>query len=451
MNGNWIKQFGISEADLAHLGIESPRTNPESLRFCLMNGKISEAEYLEWAMRSFELPAVSGDFFTAPTDPVFWARAKSLYPWSASFFPLAEWQGLYLIACLEPPTDFKFPHPHRFVLASARHLLLLWEHLNPQITSKAPIAMPKGQSSSVDTFNMPDGIIVNNALPTPQENTDSSPTLPRFDARFDAPMGLDHEATVVAPRPKTPDGLSATQDHEIPPLRTEPDGLVDVNNDAPTYSDIIETPAPSAPAPPITTSAPTAPPKATPKTTPAVQEENIQVKEEGKVEVTATNFTLTSSGVRPLASAHSLNSLGALALVHVMEHFEAAMILTIDNASGTLKPWKWSDALTSPKNAELTGIDLNLPSAFRVVFRSQQPYHGQMAASAVNSAYANAFTGGKLPIMTIVPVIENKNWYGMVVGMTTQLRNYKQVLGPMSDIGDELAKQLRRLSKTNAA
>jgi hypothetical protein len=439
VNAKWIKQFGISETVLYELGLDSPQTNPEALRSCLMNGKISEAEYLEWAMRLFELPAVSGDFFTAPSDPQFWEEARSLHHWNPAFFPLAKWEGIYLIACLEPPTEFKFPYPHRFVLASARHLLLLWDHLNPQYISDQmqpqvdlgnsrhlnPRQVAAGNDLVSDTFDMPDGIIINDALPTVQEVTESN----SFLQGFDAPLGLDHEATLVAPRPKTPDGFSAAKDQEVPPLRGEPDGLVG-HNRAEHNQMTPMTPMARKPEPLVAI---------------------VPVEEEGKVEVTATNFTLTAGGVRPLSSAHSLNSLGALALVHVMEHFEAAMVLLVDASTGALKPWKWSEALNSPKNADLTNIDLNLPSAFRVVFRSQQPYHGQMPTSALNTVFASAFTAGKLPIVTIVPAIEKKKWHGMVIGMTTQSRTYKQVLGPMSDIGDELAKQLARLSKTNAA
>lgn len=472
-SGNWVEQFGISEDDLSSLDRGDGYTRAEALRFCLMNGKINESDYLEWAMNAFELPALSGDFFTAAIDPVFWAHAKDLYDWNPGFFPLAEWQGVFLIACLEPPENFKFQFPHRFVLASARQLFLIWEQLNPRAEEpaegqppasetdyRAPGPPPPGPFTSItksDTFDMPDGIVINDAIPPKLEETLTRSAL----GEFDAPTGLEVDEDAIAPPSSSPDGLVAAQNGAVPEMPVTPDGFVadhgmESDNDGATLTSAAQAAASAQSATPRTPEATGDATVLIPKQAPAAKaapqtdaRQSAAIEEEGRVEVTATNFT--SAGMRPLASAHSLNSLGSLTLAHITEHFDAAMVLLADNATGALKPWKWSDTLTSVKNAELSGIDLNQPSAFRVVFRSKQPFHGQMPASDVNNAFASAFAGGRLPVITALPVILNRTFMGMIVGMSTKQRNYKHVLGPMADIADELAKQLGKLSKAEAA
>jgi len=500
-HGKWTERFGISSSDLVGLPenlTETPAV--EALRWCLMNGKISEAEYLEWAMQTYEMPAVTGDFFTAPSDPRFWESARDLHPWNPGFFPLAEWEGVFLIACLEPPENFSFPHPHRYVMASARHLLLLWDHLNPPSAAEtaeevaprpAPLNMsvPVNESGS-DTFDMPDGIVMNGSFE--QSRPEETMTHSNF-GEDEAPVGFAFDASQVAPRPTVPDGFVAATDEMIPPLSHQPDGLmVDAEvteigqavDDAKTMvvppaaqPTAPKSPAPEPPPPVTARPAPPPPPRqepivaapppaaaepamamAMPAPPPAPAPAPVQASATAEPEPsepgagTLTNFTITTGTPRPLSSAQNTSALAALALAHLHQQFELGMILLFDEASQTLKPWKWSEMLTSAANAELTSIDLNQPSAFRIVFRSKQPFHGPVYTSPVNQAFAKAFLGGKLPAnMTVVPIMDAKQWRGMLLGITTKPKNYRQALGPLQDISDDLAKQLARLSKTNAA
>lgn len=508
--GKWTERFGISSNDLIGLP-ENLAAHPdvEALRWCLMNGKISEAEYLEWAMQNFEMPAVTGDFFTAPSDPRFWEAVKELHPWNPGFFPLAEWEGVYLIACLEPPKNFKFPYPYRFVLASARHLLLLWDHLNPPSIAEtaeeassqpAPLNMnvPVNESGG-DTFDMPDGIVMNGSFGR-SAASEETVTHPHFGGD-DVPVGLDVDPSKVAPRPKVPDGFVAASDEMIPPLSHQPDGLmmdieateigavpadeaktVVVPRPAQPTATSSPTPPPRPgpamrvappvpprpvvppPPPPVTAPAPVAPrtpppavqsapvqaaPTPEPAPPPAAQAEFASAESSGG---TVTNFTISNSSPRPLSSAQNMAALGVLALAHLHQQFDIGMILLFDEATQTLKPWKWSDLLSGTANASMTSVDLNQPSAFRIVFRSKQPFHGQVYTSPVNQAFAAAFTGGRLPAqMTVVPVMDGKQWQGMLVGILNKPKNFRQVLPPFQDLGDEVAKQLARLGKAGAA
>lgn len=131
MSGNtdWIEHFQVSEENLTKWR-EQAGPNEDLLRWCLLNGKLMESDYLQWACEHYELPAVEAQYFSLPPDTDFWDRIRTTGPWSPSLVPLHEWQGVLLIACVSPDPNAKFAQPHRFVLSSARALSMLWMTLN---------------------------------------------------------------------------------------------------------------------------------------------------------------------------------------------------------------------------------------------------------------------------------------------------------------------------------
>lgn len=202
-----------------------------------MNGKIAEPEYIEWAMTNFDLPSVSGDFFTTPPDLNFWNRVKNLYSWKPNFLPLTEWEGVLLIACIEPPSEFKFALPHQFVLASARHLLLLWGHLNstenqnisPNVSRKVSPFEPNAENKNEDPFE--NKTLLSEGPRTsfnPEFKSESSP----FTSGFDLPDGFVLNSTAVKPAleiKEVQDSNEDTSSSRVVDLsessRAAPDGL----------------------------------------------------------------------------------------------------------------------------------------------------------------------------------------------------------------------------------
>ena len=98
----WAAHFGVSESEYADL-LKQLAGKEEPLRWCLLNGRIQVSEYLLWASSTYELPVVRESFFSIPADPVFWDAVRRQFAWGPSFFPLAEWQGVLIIGCLETP------------------------------------------------------------------------------------------------------------------------------------------------------------------------------------------------------------------------------------------------------------------------------------------------------------------------------------------------------------
>ena len=131
----WAQHFGISETEMSECKKSIP-PNEEPLRWFILSGRVPEADYLTWAMTTYELPKVKSDFFAIPPDTVFWEAVKREYHWSSTFLPLAEWNGVLLIGCLEPPQfHFRIPQEARFVLASAESLIERFNAYGPSDSS----------------------------------------------------------------------------------------------------------------------------------------------------------------------------------------------------------------------------------------------------------------------------------------------------------------------------
>lgn len=128
----WIEHFDISKENLERWRQDAGPAE-HFLRWCLLHGKINEAEYLEWACLNYELPVIEAQFFSLPADTEFWDRVGKQEKWTPAMFPVHEWQGILYVACVEPDPKMKFKKPHLFVLASARALSLLWMSLNQNL------------------------------------------------------------------------------------------------------------------------------------------------------------------------------------------------------------------------------------------------------------------------------------------------------------------------------
>lgn len=427
---NWRERFGISDGDVAQFKAQNADASDLSfLRWCLTNGKISESEYFDWAMRTFDLPLVESDFFMIPADLAFWDRVKNLGPWSPFCLPLAEWDGVMTIACLAPPTAEALQalqafqalkQPHNFVLASARNLDFFWKTLNPQALE--PSEEPAAESSAENTFaSLPEGFA--------------------FTASGD-------EATATAYRP------SDLMSHSIGSTETTDATDTADANDAHSL-DVPEGFA--LPPPPASTIA-------TPPAPPQHAADHLQASVASALAAVSTSaddsdsegeentmISVSQISSLPLDASRSLDELGTYTLVHILKHFDGAMIL-VSKEDETLQPWKWSDMLTSANNANLSSISLETPSIFRIVYRSQLPYHGRVAPSDINTAFFNAYFNGLLPAhATLVPVFVERKFAGMILGISNKPVAQNPGLREMESIAAKASEQIAKFKESTAA
>lgn len=248
VKADWVEQFRVSPENLDKWRAEvGPRA--DLLRWCLLNGKITESDYLQWACEHYEMPVVEAQYFSLPPDTDFWEKVRTSGPWTESLFPLQEWQGTWLIACIEPLANAKFAKPHRFVLSSARALDMLWRSLN----------------HNLDRSNAGIERTATATIPYPAENPDAAAASPP--PLESAPDGLAAAlasmGTGTAPGEALPDGfnvkdLFASDPSPAPepdfgevtagPASEAPDGLAALADSV--ASEGTDVSAPSADAPP---------------------------------------------------------------------------------------------------------------------------------------------------------------------------------------------------------
>ena len=435
--GKWIEQFGFSGAANAPKAATS-----EALFSVLAQGQLLESDYFPWAQTTFELPFVSSEFFAVPVDPVFWDRVKDVHAWAPHLYPIAEWDGVLLIACVEPPSArLPIRAPHRFVLAGARNLQMYWKNLNPGTlatiptiaaapapaveATPAPVDVPDGfalsSEVSVVNFSMPDGF-------TALANTHEK-------AATETPDGFNFGSVDLAQLPESPDGF-ATDEPAVPA--------------APTAST-----APIAPQPPaaIELAAPAVI---------ALSSEPAPVVEAAKpvdtMEMTNTGFTITNSpdpdwvqvtDPKPVKDAQTLEQLATHTLSTVVRHFTGGLIFVAEK-NGFIS-WRFTAPFRTPRKP-FGALNLEQPSLFRIVDRTQLSYHGHTSPAPENDRFFKAFLGGKAPAhVTVIPVIVNKKCIAMIMGIADSAVPFRHVLPVMENLAADFGATYTRLQPSENA
>lgn len=491
---SWAKRFGVSDREVADLQNHLNETGEDALRWVLINEHVDQREYLQWAMESYELPVVTNNFFKIPPDLPFWEAVKTGFTWTPGFVPLAEWQGVLFIGCLEPPR-FHFPlrSAHRFVLAPAELLEQRFYDYQPGVSRPDHSANESENSSETPAQVVAQVAAQAEVRQRPMDEflADSLPEAP--DVSLENPDGLVHE---VAPASTpnlfvVPDGLPT--DDIGQPLSSLPDGIADgtavfdfstadettPEQQRPTASQAapVATPAkvaaPFAPAAPTFAPKPQAPvelasrpytdesdatvataaqmppsipthaPKVVPLTPPPAPSVAAQMAAKGMI------VPMSVTAV-PLETCTSYDSLGAAAIGHILKNFDQGVVLLFQ--AGELRPWKWTEQLLSVKGDSPDAIPLEKPSIFRVAYRTCLPYHGYVVENPVNTAFFNAFTRGIMPKhVTIIPVLINGELVGMLMGLASEKVDYKASLIAMEKLASEFGTNLDRMRGRQAA
>lgn len=109
--------------------------------WCLSSGKIPEKNYFGWAIEHYQLPYLMPEFTSAQLDMQLWKNIHTVANWSPWMLPIAQWEDVVLIGCVEPPTDMTWSFQVRFVLATPNELQSVWQAYQ-NATTAAPDAGP---------------------------------------------------------------------------------------------------------------------------------------------------------------------------------------------------------------------------------------------------------------------------------------------------------------------
>ncbi len=135
--------------------------------------------------------------------------------------------------------------------------------------------------------------------------------------------------------------------------------------------------------------------------------------------------------------------------LHEMKvHFQKAMILTIKD--GMALPSFWDESFVH-QGASTSAIPLNSASPFRIVYRTQKPYHGHIMNNDLNEKFFDEWNKGITPDhITISAVIVNDEVLGMLLGIGEKAADNKISLALTEKLATHLASHFKA-SNTAAA
>jgi hypothetical protein len=441
---------------------------------------------------------VKESFFSIPFDLVLWDRVKDLHTWQPDLLPVADWDGVLMIACVHPPSDFQMSSPHRFVLASPQHLRVIWNKANPEhkhqepkaeapIKSAAPAREPVAEIPAAESFpssHVPeDSVVADLGAPIEAFEMPEGFSTAAMGGADEMPEGLAMSLKDLAPEP-SPDSFQEAMPaaeaaaEAAPAAATElPDGIsidasagllakltfgtpkkkpaepTPVEASAPVEAPApLEAPAPVAAPTPVVAAAPT--PASQPAPSPAAETATAPFEAEDE------NFTMTNwdRGVidtvdssTPLQNCSSKEEVAQQTIQLAMKAFEGVMIFLIKDGKPT--PFRWTNHFSKQGGDHaFGGADLSTPSIFRIVNRSRLPYHGRIAPSPENDRFFKTFCGGAYPKnVTLMPVFHEKELLGMILGISTQTLSYKTTLPYLERVGRDMAAAVARVQSKKAA
>lgn len=457
----WFEKFGISDGVVQRFKAER-KADQNFLDWCLTNGILNEAEFMEWASTEYEIPYVDSSFFLQVPNVDFWDDTKELSSWNKDFFPLTEWDGTYLIGCTEPLPGFEWDRPFRFILASPRNLKILWDHLNPDSAAPQPQA---SAAIGLPTLTVPPAGLTG-------DFSVSAQTTPPLEAE-------------VASEPEAPSGLNL--DHaasvdfgSLGKSSAAPQGIIHSPFDDEEDSPLEKTQAPPE-FPPITASAPPPSPststnfvlKDSPKEAAKPQTKTFKVELRKEVESgksldlgsmtppptgrandlappQAPKPPPTQSAAGKFENCQSFEETASLAFLKMQGTYDKACFLIFQG--GDLRPWKWTGNYTPAKPEKPKAVDLSEASIFRIVFNTSLPYHGRIVVNEANNTFFDDMDDNRIPKhVTIIPVIVQKQIAGMILGSTNGEINVRNSLLFMESLGSEVSRAFERIRSRRAA
>jgi hypothetical protein len=214
------------------------------LAYCLNEKLISTTDYLHWAKDVLEIPILIDDFFMAhaPSTRLFESR-RELFAWGPHCLPVAEWDGVLIVACLQIPENFPAASSTVFLLASPERLAETWatyEAVAPASTLDASEALALTNPGFKIEASAP--ALGSLKIPTPVDaaealfGAETKPIKSLFDANGDLILAEDEALETDAEVGSNPEIQLGTED-EAAGL---PDGFfAETVVDTPLLSDLL--------------------------------------------------------------------------------------------------------------------------------------------------------------------------------------------------------------------
>lgn len=441
----WAEALQITQEKIDSWTLQAP--SPEAFTYwCLLNEKIDSKKYYQWAQKVYGLALLDAGFLETPPAMNIWNQMKSVANWSEHMFPVAEWDGVVFVGCVEPKDDIQWSFPVKYLLVEAKALQDHWNRVQaselaaPEVNTNTPNE-DSGWTDSVSAAEAFVDVITEEDKPE--------------EAIVAEPEGLELSPppTEEAPQLDQPDGLSLVEAIEAPEGMDQPEGLeepvTNVDSAPNGFAAVItEDDIPTDPSihpEGFTKDSTSVPVLQLDKLTALTSEEDLlsQENEKPKVEESIQSNTLSEissksevSGVLKLgalegeaaeklppnpegttssATSTSIHNASQVAVVldDLKNDFEASILLSLEQ--GELKPLVW-DQGWKPKEAPRGPENMKDASAFRVVCRSKHPYLGHLIDTPINRKFFEAWGMTEYPEKVLVqPVLHNDALMGVMV------------------------------------
>ncbi len=429
---DWVSGLKISAEKYQSWLSEAPAD--ESFTFwCLQTGRIPQDEYTAWARDYYGLPSLGPEFFAQGASTELWTAIQGVANWSAAMVPIAQWDNVVYIACVEP-TDVKWSFPVQQVLASAKDLKQFWQTL--VMTEERSFASipptPDKQTSEAEPpallADEPSGLTLTafKAPPTPVLNDEETLAPDGFlnlsNATGDSvvaapipdPLASAPAVTAADPLTISPDPLELAAD-ALAPVEVAPADVIigddtmnaPVGFDAPSNLPLNKGPAGLSEPPTLTV---------VPKR-----------KESGANEpsVGTTTSTVTRFHTQFLSS--------------MATKFSGSMIIEI--SKDNFLPIIWNESFRPQSDRAKKVWNLNPPSAFRIAFRTGQPYLGHVVETPANTDFFKEWGFKDLPKCILVQPVKNSSGQvtHLLLGLATDQAHPHQMLGESEKLAAEFS------------
>lgn len=410
--------------------------------FVLKQKAFSEEDYFSWAQRTYQMPWLKNDFFHLhnPESQV-WEQWKDFYSWRPDCIPLAHWDGVLFVGCLEKPTDWPANNSVCFVL-STLSCLESWysRYTSGNVVSSPVIQTPDPQISptsaepvkpkeAVESLELVDEVSPEEGSEKPNEEIE---VLEGFEGLTKSGPAPDSDIFSDMATPPAPPSLSKTSSVSVVLTQTAPavTSVTQQNTISEPKTGLTKTGIKSVTPPPV---ANIPVPPATPKRASPVSTATIQGNHPFN-KYTVSNPALVSQ-IKVICEP--LKTL-----------FNKYIILSVSDSRTETSPVLWSDSVTTEQKPSQYKTNINAPCVFSIVANTYKPFHGYITPNDINEKFFEDWNQGEVPEhATIVPIVVKDQLIAMVMAL-----GEKSAFNPQSlRFVEKIAKEVYQKMTNSAA
>lgn len=442
-------------------------------------------------------PILDPQFFRDhPPSNTFWEGHKGKGQWSPDLLPLYEWDGLLYVASVDPESldRSNFPPSWVVVHCPAAPLATLWSEWNDRRASEQPALVPQEFPQKA-----PQKDVASMSLEELMDQSPDEPVDPRFRSKeaqnndFDLPEGLapsggsptkdpyqvvstgavnlaslradGGQAPAASQKPTVPPIAKVSGSDKKTQLHAKEISTADLPElpQIPDASDLSELPGiPELPEVPEISAERQQP---EPQTSTHTSVGSSKITATNGTAVAASEFTQTGAtrtAIRnysapsvpkkrqalPVPTSDSTERLAKI-LQKLPGGYERALIARKSGNSMRVIFWREDHETESYPEFDFS---LSIPSPFRLVTRTEKPYHGFVIETPFLKQFFHHWNGGQQPeTLTVVPLREKDEVTGYLITMGSSEASERSALTAAESIGSEILKLLPSLPQSPAA